>query len=240
MIFLGQDGDQSVTTHELAHMWFYGLVGDDQELHPWMDEAFATAAEEIVDDELFGGTAEPGSGPNGGNDPRPVDLPVSAFEHDLAGYNTVVYFKGADALIGARQAAGRRAFDNGAALLRERVRLAGGLPGRLRPGHERAAEGPARAPQGRRDPLTGTSVPGQHLVQPPHAFGEVLVAERVRHPERARRAEGLAGHHGHADLFQHQRGELRRGLRRCARRSACRAAPRRPGSSRTRLPAAGR
>jgi aminopeptidase N len=111
MIYLGQDADQSVVTHELAHMWFYGLVGDDQELHPWMDEAFATAAEEIVDAELFGGTAAPGSGPNAGDDPRPVDLPVSAFEHDLPGYNTVIYFKGANALVGARQAAGAGAFD---------------------------------------------------------------------------------------------------------------------------------
>ncbi len=111
MTFLGEDGDQSVTTHELAHMWFYGMVGDDQELHPWMDEAFATAVEQIVDDELFGGAAAEGSGPTADDDPRPVDLPVAAFEHDLAGYETVVYFKGADALIGARQAAGTAAFD---------------------------------------------------------------------------------------------------------------------------------
>ncbi len=112
MIYLGQDGDQTVVTHELAHMWFYGLVGDDQELHPWMDEAFATAAEEIVDAELYGGTVEPGRGPNAGNDPRPVDLPVSAFEHDLPGYDTVVYFKGANALITARQESGAAAFDH--------------------------------------------------------------------------------------------------------------------------------
>jgi len=111
MIYLGEDSDQAVTTHELAHMWFYGLVGDDQELHPWMDEAFATASEQIVDDELFGGSTIVGSGSQGANDPRPVDLPVSAFERDLAGYDTVVYFKGADALIGARQAAGATAFD---------------------------------------------------------------------------------------------------------------------------------
>ena len=111
LTFLGQDGDQSVTTHELAHMWFYGLVGDDQELHPWMDEAFATAVEQIVDDELFGGTATVGGSATGGADPRRVDLPVSAFEHDLPGYNTVVYFKGADALIAARQASGAARFD---------------------------------------------------------------------------------------------------------------------------------
>jgi hypothetical protein len=111
MSFLGQDGDQSVTTHELAHMWFYGLVGDDQELHPWMDEAFATAAEQIVDDELFGGTATVDGSATGGADPRPVDLPASAFEHDLPGYDAVVYFKGADALIAARQESGAATFD---------------------------------------------------------------------------------------------------------------------------------
>ncbi|HEX4019272.1 MAG TPA: M1 family aminopeptidase [Frankiaceae bacterium] len=111
MTFLGQDADQSVTTHELAHMWFYGLVGDDQELHPWMDEAFATAAEQIVDDELYGGTATVDGSATGGADPRPVDLPVSAFEHDLPGYDTVVYFKGADALIASRQASGAATFD---------------------------------------------------------------------------------------------------------------------------------
>jgi Peptidase family M1 domain len=111
MTFLGQDADQAVTTHELAHMWFYGLVGDDQELHPWMDEAFATAAEEIVDDELFGGTPAAGPAPTDGADPRPVDLPVSAFEHDPLGYDRVVYFKGADALIAARQQTGAAVFD---------------------------------------------------------------------------------------------------------------------------------
>ncbi len=28
--------------HELAHQWWYGLVGDDQYTAPWLDEAFAT------------------------------------------------------------------------------------------------------------------------------------------------------------------------------------------------------
>ncbi len=30
------------TVHEVAHQWFYGLIGDDQLDEPWMDEAFAT------------------------------------------------------------------------------------------------------------------------------------------------------------------------------------------------------
>jgi hypothetical protein len=33
------------TTHELAHQWFYGLVGDDQGRDPWLDEGLASYAE---------------------------------------------------------------------------------------------------------------------------------------------------------------------------------------------------
>ena len=31
--------------HELAHQWWYGIVGDDQYHEPWLDEAFATYSE---------------------------------------------------------------------------------------------------------------------------------------------------------------------------------------------------
>ena len=30
--------------HELAHQWFYGIVGNDQYHEPWLDESFATWA----------------------------------------------------------------------------------------------------------------------------------------------------------------------------------------------------
>ncbi|WP_169316325.1 M1 family aminopeptidase [Mobilicoccus pelagius] len=40
--------DAWLVTHELAHQWFYGLVGNDQAAHPWLDEAFATYAQELV------------------------------------------------------------------------------------------------------------------------------------------------------------------------------------------------
>ena len=36
------------TPHELAHQWFYGLVGDDQARDPWLDEGLATWAEARV------------------------------------------------------------------------------------------------------------------------------------------------------------------------------------------------
>lgn len=34
-----------ITAHEVAHQWWYDLVGSDQALHPWLDEALATYSE---------------------------------------------------------------------------------------------------------------------------------------------------------------------------------------------------
>ncbi len=33
---------RNVLAHELAHQWFYGILGDDELADPWLDEAFAT------------------------------------------------------------------------------------------------------------------------------------------------------------------------------------------------------
>jgi hypothetical protein len=43
--------DKSTISHELAHQYFYGIVGDDQFAAPWLDESFATWAEYLP----FGG-----------------------------------------------------------------------------------------------------------------------------------------------------------------------------------------
>lgn len=37
-----------IVVHELGHQWFYGLVGNNQGRDPWLDEAWATAVQEIV------------------------------------------------------------------------------------------------------------------------------------------------------------------------------------------------
>jgi hypothetical protein len=34
--------EDRVVTHELAHQWWYGIVGDDEYADPWLDESFAT------------------------------------------------------------------------------------------------------------------------------------------------------------------------------------------------------
>ena len=35
------------TAHEIAHQWFFSMVGNDQALEPWLDEAFATYSEKL-------------------------------------------------------------------------------------------------------------------------------------------------------------------------------------------------
>ncbi len=36
-----------IGTHEIAHQWWYGLVGDDQAIEPWLDEAMSVYSERI-------------------------------------------------------------------------------------------------------------------------------------------------------------------------------------------------
>jgi len=96
------DGSRVVTVHEVAHQWFYAMVGNSQARDPWLDEAFATWAEEQVD-----GTASDDALRLRGR----VGAPVTAFGGDEAGYYTTVYGKGAAALTAAREAAGAARFD---------------------------------------------------------------------------------------------------------------------------------
>ncbi len=42
-----QDFLVSLTAHETAHQWWYAIVGNDQALQPWLDEALCTYAEKL-------------------------------------------------------------------------------------------------------------------------------------------------------------------------------------------------
>jgi len=37
----------AIGVHEMAHQWWFGLVGNDQAMEPWLDEAMAVYSEEI-------------------------------------------------------------------------------------------------------------------------------------------------------------------------------------------------
>jgi hypothetical protein len=93
---------QLVDTHETAHQWFYAMVGNSQSRDPWLDEAFASFAEQLVD------------GPPGPDEPAGQDGDVGAGINDfpaMGDYFGTVYGAGAWALHRARQAAGPARFD---------------------------------------------------------------------------------------------------------------------------------
>jgi hypothetical protein len=91
-----------VVAHEVAHQWWYAIVGNDQVDEPWLDESLAQystllyyerihgarAAEDILDDQFR--YAHTGLMLRG--DDRPVGLPVAAYSPNS--YVSVVYDKG--------------------------------------------------------------------------------------------------------------------------------------------------
>lgn len=95
---------RQVLVHEVAHMWFYGMVGNSQFRDPWLDEAFATWAEAVVN-------------PSSAEDleqARGVQGDVGGAMDEFRSqqqYGAYVYGKGGAALMEAREAAGAEAFD---------------------------------------------------------------------------------------------------------------------------------
>nr|WP_204261843.1 M1 family aminopeptidase [Blastococcus saxobsidens] len=95
---------RDVLVHEVAHMWFYGMVGNSQFRDPWLDEAFATWAEAVPDPppaRVLGSLLESDGEVGGAMDEFDGDGP----------YVRTVYGKGGAALLAARDAAGVDAFD---------------------------------------------------------------------------------------------------------------------------------
>jgi len=97
------DGSRLVAVHETAHQWFYAMVGDSQALHPWLDEAFASFSEHLVN-----GEREPAAVLKL---PGAVDRSTESYGTDVGDYYTITYDKGAAALEAARDAAGPARFD---------------------------------------------------------------------------------------------------------------------------------
>jgi hypothetical protein len=92
-----------VDVHETAHQWFYAMVGNSQALHAWLDEAFATYAEQLVNHDM-----PPRSwATQSGN----VDRPTADYGRHAREYFAITYGKGSAALQAARAAAGPAKFD---------------------------------------------------------------------------------------------------------------------------------
>lgn len=97
-----------LVTHELAHQWFYSLVGNDQAASPWLDEGFATyaAAVALGDEKNYTSFPIPAKVKN------KVGESMSWYnalgDSDL--YTDGVYQQGAKMLLEARAAAGATTF----------------------------------------------------------------------------------------------------------------------------------
>jgi aminopeptidase N len=54
-LYSGKPADYltAIAAHETAHQWWYSLVGNDQALEPWLDEALCTYSERLYFENLY-------------------------------------------------------------------------------------------------------------------------------------------------------------------------------------------
>jgi aminopeptidase N len=100
----GQAGGffETVVVHEVAHQWWYGMVGNDQLDEPWLDEALTQYTTYLCFEHRYGRANAQGLFDNAfegpyqsllqSNQDMPVGLPVAAYSEEL--YSPVVYGKG--------------------------------------------------------------------------------------------------------------------------------------------------
>jgi transcriptional regulator with XRE-family HTH domain len=101
----------ALTAHEVAHQWFYGLVGSDQVTEPWLDEALAHYSSYLYYERVLPEDAEwwwtsnvDEWAPTG-----KIDYLIYEFR-DNRGYLDAVYRRGAQFIRDLRQAMGDPAF----------------------------------------------------------------------------------------------------------------------------------
>ena len=109
-------GFEAATVHEVGHQWFYSVIGDDQLLQPWLDEAAASYTE-VLYAEKFGGAAAAraylanfqGEAASASDPNQPIGLPVDRYS-GLNDYAGIVYGKGALFFDALRQQLGDAVF----------------------------------------------------------------------------------------------------------------------------------
>ncbi|HUR79078.1 MAG TPA: M1 family aminopeptidase [Acidimicrobiales bacterium] len=103
LVMQGPNTNERTTPHEVAHQWFYALVGNNQGRDPWLDEGLATWAEAMVNGTYasFRSRAIPADGRNR------LGEPMSFWDRHEGSYYRSVYVQGLQALgaLGAPTAA---------------------------------------------------------------------------------------------------------------------------------------
>ncbi len=93
-VMQGPGSSGRTTPHEVAHQWFYGLVGNHQGRDPWMDEGLATYVEGRLEGTL--GTMEAKAIPESGR--GRAGEPMTYWEGNQDAYYRSVYVQTAAAL----------------------------------------------------------------------------------------------------------------------------------------------
>ncbi len=90
---------EGTAVHEVAHQWFYNVVGNDQVDEPWLDEALAQYLTGIYYREILGDEAEQGYRRSWtsrweriGAEPIPIGLPTSGYAPEE--YSPIIYGRG--------------------------------------------------------------------------------------------------------------------------------------------------
>jgi aminopeptidase N len=98
---------ERAVVHELAHQWWYGLVGDDPWTAPWLDEGFASYAEQT----LLGTLAATCQATPWPSDAARITLGMDWWREHPRQYAPTVYSRGACALGALRERLGPHRFD---------------------------------------------------------------------------------------------------------------------------------
>ena len=91
----------TAAVHELAHQWWYGIVGDDEYRAPWLDESFADYATDLY----FGRTGS-GCGITWESSAEKLTNSMAYWDQHSSRYGTVVYGYGKCALHDLRRILG--------------------------------------------------------------------------------------------------------------------------------------
>ncbi len=105
----------SLVAHEVAHQWFYSLVGNNQARDPWLDESFTTFAQAVVAGQEDEYQLSDISSELVGTLGKPMEFWASRDEQYVEG----VYDQGAAVLLAGREQVGAGRFD---AALRDYMR----------------------------------------------------------------------------------------------------------------------
>ncbi|MBT2447413.1 M1 family peptidase [Streptomyces sp. ISL-43] len=90
-------------THEIAHQWFYGIVGDDQYNNPWLDEAFTDYATDLAQNKTGTGCW---SSVSWASSAEKISNSMAYWDTHSSRYSTVIYGYGKCALHDLRRVLG--------------------------------------------------------------------------------------------------------------------------------------